>query len=101
MNTSVPEEPILRELEAASIRLARGAGAVLRRYKPGGTRVDYKGKEATDPVTEADLKVEEYLRGEISREFPHHGIVAEESTEAPSETLSYGTILIANLKKTS
>ena len=82
MNTTIPEEPILRELEAASIRLARGAGAVLRRYQPGGTRVDYKGKEETDPVTEADLKVEEYLRGEISREFPDHGIVAEESAEA-------------------
>jgi myo-inositol-1(or 4)-monophosphatase len=44
--------------------------------------VDYKGKDATDPVTEADLRVEEYLRGEISREFPEHGIVAEESAEA-------------------
>ena len=82
MNTTIPEEPILRELEAASIRLARSAGAVLRRYPPGGTRVDYKSKEATDPVTEADLKVEEYLRAEISREFPDHGIVAEESAEA-------------------
>ena len=82
MNITLPEEPILKELEAASIRLARGAGAVLRHYQPGGTQVDYKGKEATDPVTEADLRVEEYLRGEISREFPDHGIVAEESAEA-------------------
>jgi myo-inositol-1(or 4)-monophosphatase len=82
MNISIPEEPILKELAAASIRLARGAGAVLQRYQPGVTRVDYKGKEATDPVTEADLRVEEYLRGEISREFPEHGIVAEESAEA-------------------
>ena len=82
MNTSVPEEPILRELEAASIRMARGAGEVLRRYQPGGTRVHFKGDGATDPVTEADLRVEEYLRGEISREFPDHGIVAEESAEA-------------------
>ena len=53
MNISIPEEPILKELAAASIRLARGAGAVLQHYQPGGTRVDYKGKGATDPVTEA------------------------------------------------
>ena len=82
MNISIPEEPILKDLAAASVRMARGAGVVLQRYQSGGTRVDYKGKEATDPVTEADLMVEEYLRGEISREFPDHGIVAEESAEA-------------------
>ena len=81
MNTTIPEEPILKDLAAASVRMARGAGVVLQRYQPGGTRVDYKGKKATDPVTEADLKVEEYLRGEISREFPDHGIVAEESAD--------------------
>ncbi len=33
----------LKELEIASIRMARGAGEVLQRYQSGGTRVDYKG----------------------------------------------------------
>jgi myo-inositol-1(or 4)-monophosphatase len=82
MSTRIPDGSVLRELEAASIRLARGAGAVLQRYQPGSTRADYKGKDGRNPVTEADLRVEEYLREEISREFPDHGMVAEESAEA-------------------
>ena len=82
MSASIPDGSVLRELEAAAVRLARGAGAVLLRYQPGGTRADYKGKDGNDPVTEADLRVEEYLREEISREFPEHGMVAEESAEA-------------------
>ncbi|MBF8268217.1 MAG: Inositol-phosphate phosphatase [Dehalococcoidia bacterium] len=81
MSASLPEEPVLRELEAASLRMARGAGAVLRRYPSGGTRVEYKDKGEKDPVTEADRRVEEYLREEISREFPDHAVVAEESAE--------------------
>ena len=89
MTISILEEPILKELAAASIRLAHGAGGVLQRFRPGGTHVEYKGKDATDPVTEADLRVEEYLRGEISREFPDHGIVAEESTEAGTDDADF------------
>ena len=73
------DESILRELETASIHLARGAGALLARYKSGGIEVDYKGSGLSDPVTEADLMVEEYLRDRISREFPGHSIIGEES----------------------
>lgn len=79
--SSIPDGPALRELEDAAVRMARGAGDVLQRYQPGATRTDYKGKDGKDPVTEADLRVEEYLREEISREFPDHGIVAEESAD--------------------
>jgi myo-inositol-1(or 4)-monophosphatase len=89
MTTNIPEEQILKELEAASIRMARGAGAVLQGFYSGRTHVEYKGEESTDPVTEADLKVEEYLRGEISREFPDHGIVGEESTDAGTDNADF------------
>ena len=82
---NIPDEPTLREMEDTSIRLARGAGEVLLRYQPGGTQVNFKGKGQTDPVTEADLRVEEYLRERISREFPGHRILAEESDQ-PSGT---------------
>ena len=83
MNIDIPNEPVLKELADASIRLARGAGEILLRYQPGATHMDYKGKGHTDPVTEADLRIEEYLREQIAREFPDHGIVAEES-DAPA-----------------
>ena len=82
MSIHLPDEPVLRELHDASVRLARGAGEVLLRYQPGATSVDYKGKLKTDPVTEADLRIEEFLREEIAREFPDHGVVGEESEES-------------------
>lgn len=84
MNESLPDDATLKELWEASVNLARGAGEVLLRYRPGSTHVDFKGKGDTDPVTEADLRVEEYLRDRITKEFPGHAIVAEESEESPA-----------------
>lgn len=84
MNAGTPDDATLKELSEASVSFARGAGDVLLRYRPGSTHVDFKGKGDTDPVTEADLRVEEYLRDRIGREFPGHGIVAEESEASPA-----------------
>ena len=84
MNASMPDDATLNDLSQAAVSLARGAGEVLLRFRPGSTRVDFKGKGDTDPVTEADLRVEEYLRERIGREFPEHGIVAEESEASPA-----------------
>ena len=81
MSLQLPDESSLRELHEVSVRLARGAGEILLKYQPGATRVDYKGMMKTDPVTEADLRIEEFLREEISREFPDHGVVGEENEE--------------------
>ena len=82
MSSIIPDESSLRELHEAAVRLARGAGRILLEYQPGSTSVDYKGKLKTDPVTEADLRIEEFLREEIAREFPEHGVVGEESEES-------------------
>ncbi len=84
MTASISDDATLKELSQASVSLARGAGEVLLSFRPGSTRVDFKGKGDTDPVTEADLRVEEYLRERIGREFPEHGIVAEESEASPA-----------------
>ena len=86
MNADIPEATVLRELEAASMRMAKGAGDILSRYAPGDTRVSFKGKGETDPVTEADLRVEEYLREAIYREFPDHAIVGEEDAKASGDS---------------
>ncbi len=60
---------------AASI--ARKAGALLRERFSGSHRIDYKGE--IDLVTEADRMSEELLIGEISRRFPDHDILSEET----------------------
>jgi len=58
-------------------RLARQAGQILRAGYQQEHQVKYKG--VIDPVTEIDQQSEDYLLGEIRRDFPDHHILAEES----------------------
>ena len=58
-------------------RLARQAGQILRAGYQQEHQVDYKGE--IDLVTEIDRQSEEYLLGEIQKDFPEHNILAEES----------------------
>ncbi len=58
-------------------RLARQAGQILRAGYQQEHQVDYKG--VIDLVTEIDRKSEDYLLGEIRKDFPDHHILAEES----------------------
>jgi myo-inositol-1(or 4)-monophosphatase len=50
--------------------------------------VEYKGKGQQDPVTAADRASQEYLVAEITRRFPGHGILAEESADESEEASS-------------
>ena len=65
--------PKLVDLE----RLARQAGQILRAGYQQEHQVDYKG--VIDPVTEVDRQSENYILGEIRKDFPDHHILAEES----------------------
>jgi myo-inositol-1(or 4)-monophosphatase len=57
--------------------LARKAGAILHNGYNSDHQVDYKG--VIDLVTEVDHQSEEYLLGEVQRDFPDHHIFSEES----------------------
>lgn len=57
--------------------LARQAGKILRAGYQQDHQVDYKG--VIDLVTEIDYQSEEFLLGEIKKDFPDHHILAEES----------------------
>jgi myo-inositol-1(or 4)-monophosphatase len=65
--------PKLSDLE----RLARQAGSILRAGYEKEHQVDYKG--VIDLVTEVDRQSEDYLLGEIRKQFPDHQVLAEES----------------------
>jgi myo-inositol-1(or 4)-monophosphatase len=65
--------PTLSTLE----RLARQAGQILRAGYQQEHQVDYKG--VIDLVTEIDRQSEDFLLGEIRKNFPDHHILAEES----------------------
>ncbi len=62
-----------------AISIARTAGAVLKDRFKENHEIDYKGE--IDIVTEADRMSEKILITEISRKFPYHNILSEESTE--------------------
>ena len=65
--------PTLTDIE----RLARQAGQILRAGYQQEHQIDYKG--VIDLVTEIDRQSEDYLLGEIRRDFPDHHILSEES----------------------
>lgn len=65
--------PLLTDLE----RMARQAGSILSEGYETDLQVDYKGE--IDLVTEFDRRSEKYLLGEISRNFPTHSVMAEET----------------------
>lgn len=78
----------LREMEEHACDLVRGAGAILLRYFDQPLSIDYKSANNRNPVTDADHAADEYLRAELSRSFPEHGIVTEETeseTDDPKE----------------
>jgi len=66
-------QPTLSYIET----LARKAGAILRNGYNKEHKVAFKG--VIDLVTEVDHQSEEYLLGEVRRDFPTHHIFAEES----------------------
>ncbi len=70
-----------KALESAAVRFARDAGKLLAGRFQRTLSVEYKSKDKkSDPVTEADHASERLLRESIQREFPGHGILAEEGT---------------------
>lgn len=74
----------LSEMEQQACALVQGAGAILLRYFDQPLSIDYKSANNRNPVTDADHAADEYLREELSRLFPEHGIVTEE-TESESD----------------
>ncbi len=68
----------LTELTGFAKDLAVQAGAILRKGFATSHRVHYKGR--IDPVTEIDLKSEQFIIRSIIRRYPHHSFLAEEGT---------------------
>lgn len=70
----------VRELLDFATDLAHEAGALTLRYY-GGT-VDYESKGDGSPVTVADKKAEELIRGRVEERYPQHSILGEEYGES-------------------
>ena len=87
MNANMSPEvdsALTREIEAAAVAMAWGAGEILSSYFAGDLSqklsIEYKDKNQQDPVTSADKATQGYLEQEIARRFPGHGILGEEES---------------------
>jgi len=67
------------EIKKAAVEMALEAGALLKGRLGRAGRVDFKGE--VNIVTEMDRKSEGLIVSRITRDFPGHGIIAEESDE--------------------
>jgi myo-inositol-1(or 4)-monophosphatase len=75
---SVVEGTQTRDLEAAAVELALGAGEILSGHFGRQLSVEFKDKNQRDPVTSADKETQAFLEKEIRRRFPEHGVLGEE-----------------------
>src|SRR5687767_13399950 len=77
-------ETSLRTLLDFALDAAWQAGKITLEYFQSGATVERKADAS--PVTLADRRAEEKLRGCIQRAFPHHGILGEEFGEVPGRS---------------
>ena len=86
-------EQQLSEMESFAVGMTRKAGAILLEQFQKPLIVEYKSKNNTNPVTDADRRSEEYLKEAILREFPDHGILAEEGSQVESKASDFMWVL--------
>lgn len=71
------EEEIIKKASEVALKAARRGGEVLKENFGRDYWIKEKGKG--DTVTEIDLKTEKVILDLIRKEFPDHGVLAEES----------------------
>ncbi len=74
-----------KELEAFAVELAKNAGKILIEFQQK-TKIVTQKTNSLDFATEADLASEKYIRSEITKRFPSHGILGEERGVTNSES---------------
>ena len=83
----------LSEMEAFAVDITRRAGGILLEQFSKPLVVEYKSKGNTNPVTDADRRSEEFLREAILKEYPDHGVLAEEGSQVDSESSGFIWVL--------
>ena len=81
----LPDDGFLQEIETSAVQFAHGAGEILSARFGRQIAIEYKDKEQRDPVTEVDKACQEYLVREIGRKYPDHSILGEEGSGEDSK----------------
>lgn len=88
-----PDGALLAEIGAYAVEIARGAGAILGRHFGSSLNIEYKDKNQSDPVTNADKESQDFLRRAILERFPGHGVLGEEDKEDESPAPDFVWVL--------
>ena len=83
----------LAEMESFAVGITRQAGGILLEQFRKPLIVEYKSKGNTNPVTDADRRSEEFLREAILKEYPEHGVLAEEGSQVDSKSSDFIWVL--------
>ena len=89
----VQESLSLATIRDSAIEMARGAAQILESHFGHVGGVEGKGGSKSDLVSQADKESEAYLKGEIRRRYPGHGIVGEEGTDEESQESDFLWVL--------
>jgi myo-inositol-1(or 4)-monophosphatase len=71
----------LTEFESKAVELARAAGQKAIAAFSSTVALEFKGKRQDNPVTALDRDTETFLRTELRRAFPEHGLLGEEHAD--------------------
>lgn len=76
-----PDDATLLAVEEAACALIREASRIVLDRYDQPLRVDYKGENKADPVTDIDRAVEAYLTQAVRARFPEHAVLGEEGQD--------------------
>jgi histidinol phosphatase-like enzyme (inositol monophosphatase family) len=81
------DEQAHKELLDFAVSIAEKAGPIALDYFRRPLDVEDKSKGAAfDPVTRADREIEAFIRAELSKRFPEHGVLGEEQASTESDS---------------
>jgi myo-inositol-1(or 4)-monophosphatase len=83
----------LEAFEATAVELARTAGVRALEAFRGTLELEFKGKKQDNPVTALDRDTETFLRQELRRAFPEHGLLGEEHADDIAADAEYVWVL--------
>ena len=87
------KEVSLKDIRASAIDMAKGAARILESHFGNVGGVEGKAGSKSDLVSAADKESEAYLKAEIGRRFPGHGILGEEGTDEQTEESEFIWVL--------
>jgi myo-inositol-1(or 4)-monophosphatase len=79
----------MRDLYEFTVKLAEKAGDNLKKLYYSDFSISYKENDIKNVVTDADIKINDFIVSEIKKIFPDHSIYSEEETGEQSEKGEY------------